>query len=372
MSTDDGVAATNPYPHSIVEELPLQAASHELMEEIMTTPTTATGPRRPVEPSHRRRWLLPVVAAASVAALVAGTVAVWEPDSGSGPAPHGPAADPGLPPTADNLQQVVVGQDGWTVTYMDNAQRVGSVSWEKGKRSLELNWYKAEDYDSYLRDRRADSGKGEPVSLLGQDGEAFETKVSGTPRYGLIIDKDLPRSGDKPDTDVPSPKGPSQDQLRVMTILPPVGDRFLEFDAFVKDRDEYRALVDSLRRVDRRTWLDSLDGAVVQPGEGATFLEEAGRGVPMPPGVEVTPEDLNLPQDPYQARTAFVVPVMCGWAEEYVGGDDAALGVLEESADWPVMDAMAVDGDFPSVFRSDVRMLARNRDYGGWRMGWGC
>ena len=158
-----------------------------------------------------------------------------------------------------------------------------------------------------------------------------------------------------------------------MTILPPVGDWFLEFDAFVGSEDEYADVMASLTRVERGAWLAGVDtDDVVLPAEGEAFLQEAGQDVPMPEGVSVTVGDLWLPQDAYQARVAFVAPVLCGWAEQYAAGNDAALTALRGSASWPVMQAMASDGDYPAVVAEDVELLAGDRSYEGWRQGWGC
>ncbi len=161
--------------------------------------------------------------------------------------------------------------------------------------------------------------------------------------------------------------------IRVMTILPPVGDWFLEFDAFVGSEDEYADVMASLTRVERGAWLAGVDtDDVVVPAEGEAFLQEAGQDVPMPEGVSVTVGDLWLPQDAYQARVAFVVPVLCGWAEQYAAGNDAALTALRGSASWPVMQALASDGDYPTVVAEDVELLAGDRHYEGYRQGWGC
>lgn len=160
--------------------------------------------------------------------------------------------------------------------------------------------------------------------------------------------------------------------LRVETMLPPVGDWFLAFNAEVPSEEAYQDLVASLQRVDRRTWLAAMDGSVIQPDDAEAFLDKVSRGVPMPSGVTVTPEDLRLPQDSYQARVAFVTPVMCGWAEEYTGGNASALKVLRSSGDWSVMEAIADGGGLASVFRREVRQLAGHPDYIGWRAQWGC
>lgn len=374
MNTDEVLAAGDPYPQRSVEGLPLRAARDELLEKVMATPTKTPTRNRPIVP-RRPRWVAPVVAAAAVAAVVAGAVAVIGPQSETDPkspdSVAGPAAD--TPPTSENLRQVVLRQDGWTVDGLDDSDSGGALYWKNGDSTLEVSWYKAAAHDSYLRDRDADDDEKERVSLLGQSGWAFLTHVD------MSLGKVATLQGGKverPRDDFIEPKKangrPVDNRLRVMTVLPPVGDWFLEFDATVADRAEYEQLMDSLQRVDRRTWLDALDGAVVQPDEAEAFLDEVGSGVPMPPGVTVTPEDLRLPQDPYQARATFVSPVLCGWAEEYADGNGDAIDVLRDSDEWPVIQAMEADGAYPSVIRDDVRRLERNPKYDGWRQGWGC
>ena len=93
----------------------------------------------------------------------------------------------------------------------------------------------------------------------------------------------------------------------------------------------------------------------------------------MPEGVSVTVGDLWLPQDAYQARVAFVVPVLCGWAEQYAAGNDAAL---DRATRQRVLAGHAGDGERRSTTRrvvaEDVELLAGDRHYEGYRHGWGC
>jgi hypothetical protein len=382
MNTDDAVAATNPYPRRTVDGLPLDAASQVLLEEIMSKPTATRA--RTVRPPRRRtsrRWIAPVAAAAVVAAVVAGSVAL----TGGRPSPSEPGSppiatqssaspvDPSLPPTAGNLHQVLLLRDGWSVDYMSDSRWGGSIRWARGADTLEMTWYETDEYDTYLADRRAD-GTESAATLLGQDGRSFDM---GPVSQGLEVTS--PTEAPTEASDSPptlTHRGgatPHSDGIRVMTILPPVGDWFLEFDAFVGSDDEYADVMASLTRVERGAWLSGVDNAgVVVPAEGDAFLQEAGQDVPMPEGVSVTVDDLQLPQDAYQARSAFVAPVLCGWAAQYAAGKDAALAALRGSASWPVMQAMARDGDYPSAVAEDVEQLAADRSYEGWRQGWGC
>ncbi len=384
MNTDDAVAATNPYPRRTVDGLPLEAADHVLLEEIMSMPTaTATRTPRPTRPSRRRHWLAPVAAAAAVAALVATGVAL----QGQQPNPSQPESppvssgnsvtpvDPGLPPTAENLLQVLLVQDGWTVRSTSASPYGGSIMWAQGADTLEMSWYEAEDYDMYLADRRAGDGTESSARILGQDGRSFNLgPVSQGPLLYGRGGPPIEASGGSWTAEyrggaVPHPDG----TIRVMTILPPVGDWFVEFDAFVGSEDEYAEVMASLTRVERAAWLAGIDNDdVVVPAEGEAFLQQAGQAVPMPEGVTVTVGDLQLPQDAYQAGVTFVRPVLCGWAEQYAAGNDAALTALRGSESWPVMQALASEGDYPKVVAEDVVLLAGDRHYQGYRDGWGC
>ena len=374
MSTEHDIerdlAAADRYPPSTLTGLDLDLAREELRREITATPRRGTvswqGSRRP-------RWVPAVAAAAAVAAVVTGGLALRGDDRQSG----GPAATPstgptagptaahtpdrtgGLAPTADNLHQVVLEVPGWTLTsVVDDSTYGGSLGWEHGAEAVELTWSPADQYDSYLRDRQQ-VGPERAVSALGQDGKGFSYgRFDQPPANGTVV-VDPTADPNPDDPDVP-------DLTRWQALFPPTGDWFLEVDVRLHDGSAIRPMLARLTRVDRDAWLAHLATAdTVVPDAGSTFLAEAGRGVPLPPGVTVTVEDLRLPQDGYQARAAYVVPVLCGWARELrdarasgdAGTEQQAVAALEGSADWPVVRAMRRSGDFPQVFAASVRKL---------------
>jgi len=267
-----------------------------------------------------------------------------------------PTSDPGLPPTAANLTQVLVTADGWTFDGMDNSKQWGgSQIWTNGGQWLEVQWYPASEYDSYLRDRRVDTTE-RAVDLLGQSGLEFTEK----PDIG----------SSPPGADHPEPSNDARTQAslgtggmvadghRVYTILPAVGDYFLMIDAYTTNEAAFDKVVGSLTRVDKPTWEQAIDQGVVTEAEGAAFLAEAKQGVPMPAAVDITVDDLNLPQSPYQARAAFAGPVLCGWAEQYVAGAQHALDILRASRDWPVLQQMRPEGDYAEVVAETIEQLA--------------
>ncbi len=268
---------------------------------------------------------------------------------------QGQPTDPGLPPTAANLYQVLVTADGWTFDGMDNSQYGGSQYWRNGGQWLEVQWYPANQYDTYLRDRRTDTTE-RPVELLGQSGLEFTEKAEPA---SSPVDFDHPAPKDAENRWTWSGAGPMvAGGHRVYTILPALGDYFLMVDAYTTDQAAFDDVIRSLTRVDKTTWQRAIDQGVVTEAEGEAFLAEAKQGVPMPDGVEVTVDDLDLPQSPYQARAAFAGPVLCGWAEQYVAGDEQALETLRDSREWPVLQAMRPEGDYAEVVAENIEQLA--------------
>jgi hypothetical protein len=106
-------------------------------------------------------------------------------------------------------------------------------------------------------------------------------------------------------------------------------------------------VVSQLTRVGEREWVAALDDASV-PDEPAAFLTEAGRDVPLPPGLTVTAADLRLPQSDYNARVAHIATVACAWADLYVAGADRVLAPLQGAEDWPVLRAIADEAGTPA------------------------
>src|SRR5690625_5103784 len=248
MNTDDLVAAGNPYPERSVEELALQAESHALMEEIMTTPTKTPSEKDP-RVRRRLRWIAPAVAAAAVAVLVVGAVVVIGPqperDSSTVADPAAPQEDV-PPPTAGNLRYVTVNADGWEVTHAYRSKHHGAVSWSDGESTVEINSYSADEHRRYLDDRNATGAKKQRASLLGQKGWEFRVRYADSGGTQWWTSESAPEASDDAES--------GRNVLRVETMLPPVGESFLAFDAEVPNEAAYEDLLASLQRVDRRTW----------------------------------------------------------------------------------------------------------------------
>jgi hypothetical protein len=268
-------------------------------------------------------------------------------------------ADPGLPPNAQNLYQVLVTADGWSFDDMANSKEWGgSQIWTNGGQWLEVQWYPPSQYDTYLRDLRVGTIE-RAVELLGQSGLEFTEKpLPASPPDDGDPAADHPAPGDTEDRVIwGGTEGMPMGGHRVYTILPAVGDYFLMIDAYTTDKAVFEAVMGSLTRVDKTTWEHTIDQGTVTESEGEAFLAEAKRGIPIPEGVDVTVDDLDLPQSPYQARAAFAGPVLCGWAEQYLAGDHRALETLRDSRDWPVLRAMRSEGDYAEVVAETIEGL---------------
>lgn len=380
---DAAVAATDRAPAELTERLPVEQAGLVLMEEIMREPRA----------TRLRRGLVPSIAAAAVVALLAGGAVAL--GSGDEPKPATVAASSGTPstaaapeqapPTADDLSQVTLPVDGWKVTSASrDPQGGGEIGWS-GPNGAEASMavYPAAEYDAYLQDRK-DVGPASPFSMLGQEGQlvtysdeegdgagadgptpagpADTADTADTDEQEL---QDAPAGADDPDAAEPAP-------ARSAVMLPPVGDRFLELDVRAATDQEVRDLLGSFTRVDAAAWEQSLGELVIKPGQGEQFLAQALQGVEMPDGVSLTVADLNLPQDTYQAKVEVAATAACGWAQQYVDGDEQALDRLKASKDWPLLAELAGDGGWPGALADAVRHLERKPRMRDFSMVVGC
>ncbi|KRF16581.1 hypothetical protein ASG90_09890 [Nocardioides sp. Soil797] len=396
---DAAVAAADPYPQPQVDDLAVDEAGRDLMETIMTD---TQPPRRArlndqsvSEGPRRTRMVVPLLAAAAVTAIVAGGFALQGLDGESATPDATPAAGPAagpttgpegapaagtetlhkksLPPTGANLHNVL-GAETWRVDSLDDSEWGGSLLWTigEGEQTVEMHWAPAEDYQGALADRQ-EIGPVQEIDLLGQTGKKFTYPGETLQPPGGDSLSPTPARGDaNPSTQTDTEAGEEAAGARVMVLLPPVDGWYLEFDVMAADEAAVEAALAELHRVSPDEWQVGLGQSTVQPAEGEEFLDEVAQGVPMPDGVEVTTDDLNLPQSAYFARVAFLQPVLCGWAEDYVGGDKSAIDVLRASKDWPVVKALAPEGDYPSALADAVRKLAKDRDLDHFGQGVGC
>jgi hypothetical protein len=226
---------------------------------------------------------------------------------------------------------LLVTAPGWHVTRADEYERdSGEMNFSDGQHELQITWYPARSYQTYLDDRASVSTP-EHSTLLGLD--------ATTVHYG---------------------------GSEYATMLAPTGNVFIEIRGDAGDKTSYDALLASLEPVDMETWLAAMPASVVQPTTRAAVVEEMLRDIPLPPGFDVDSLAARAPLvaagdpavlDRYQLGAKVVSAVTCDWLDRWVaateGGDqaaaDAAADALSTSRNWHVLDEMAKEGAYPQV-----------------------
>lgn len=291
-----------------VRRLPLEAGRAALLEELLAEPV----PARRTPPC----WVAPLVAAAAVAGL-ASTPLWWpQPDPG-GSTPVATSDPTHAAPVADAPRVVLVDAPGWRLL------RVGldGVVWRKGGAELEVTTYPEATYAEYVRDREHISqppAPGAPVEVLGRSGQLWAY---------------------------------SADDHTV--IREPEAGRWLELRAQGLDERGYLALLGRLE-LGTEADLDARlpDTAVASGARLPAALEmldgiSAAAGAELPPGA--APDLSGGPVDRYQLGAQVVGAYTCAWLDEYAAGSTEALRVLGTARDWPVLQEMDAEGDFPEV-----------------------
>lgn len=310
--------------------LPLADGRADLLEEIMSTPVLDHA-----EPATRRTppgWLVAGAAAAAVAAIALGSTLGGDAAS---PA-RVPSADP--PPEQSLVQSpefraapvapvvpevsdgryVGVEVIGWDVVALYEGYGELTIGWENGDQWLEVVRYPADSYQSYFADRDA-YREGTAGSLFG--------RAATTWPY-------------------------SRDDHATMTT--PADGFFFEVRAAGMRLPAYEELITGLVQTDEAGFYAGLPDGTVTPANRDQAIRDLLRGVTAPEGFG--PEDVDLDgfNAPYHASAAVAGAVGCAWLEVYAGGTPAAqkqaLAALDGSVDWPLLQAIDAEGDYPEVF----------------------
>ena len=352
-----------------VSRLPLESARAELLEEIMTTVAPdRTTTDEPLRERHGpgRRWLVPLAAAAVVAGIAASSL--WWEQVGEGTGPSGSTPVAGLPSGASSGQpapspepapsvasghRAVLDAPGWTVEHTEASDDgYGEVYYASGRSSLEITWYPAKSYASYVEDRAHivdPPAPGRPVEVLGRPGQLWAYSA-----------KDH-------------------------TVIREVQDgHWMEFRGSGMDEAGYLALLAQLRLVDLQGFEQALPQRFVTDTERADTVDgilagiTAASGVGYPDGRPGGPKSEE--QDPYQLGAEVAGSYACAWLDEFATATDAgaaaraaeAARVLSTSHDWPVLDQMNPSGDYPEVLWEYADQAAAGQVPAGYDGGLGC
>lgn len=335
-----------------VDALPLHQGRAELLEEIMNTPVLDdTFVRRGTE-SRRMRYLVPLAAAAAVAALACAPL--W---AGGGDEPraetNGFAAAPATGPT----YLPVLDADGWRVTDAATDPVGGSVRFAaSGERSLEVNWYVSDLYAGYVEDREHivdPPAPGEPVEVAGVAGQMWAYSAADH------------------------------------TVIREVDDGLmLELRGEGMGRRAYLDLLGQVRLVDLESFEAELPGASVTTAERPAAVQEIVDGIAaaLGPARGLTPPGTSEPvfetrgTDTYYLGADIAGAVACAWLDAYAEasevGDTAgardAAEALGTSRQWPILKEMDAEGDYPEVVWEYADRLEAGQEAGMFGPALGC
>ncbi len=314
-----------------VSELPLASGRAELLEEIMTTvaPDRQNAEPTPLPDRHRRaRWLVPLAVAAAVATVASSPLWWGGADERQGQSPD--VSFRAAPDSPGTGYRAVVTAPGWKAEYVSQDDKYGGeVQYSNGGQNLAITWYPAKTYQDYLADREhitQPPAPGDPVTVLGKPGQLWA--------YA--------------DTD------------HTVMREPDLG-HWMEFRGDGMDRAAFEELLTNLKLVSLAEFESALPSSFVtaadRPATVATILDgiEGVTGVTVPAGTTLSMTSDE--QDPYQLGADIAGQYACSWIAEFVAatssGDqaraDEAARVMGTSRQWPVLQEMNAEGDYPEV-----------------------
>ncbi|MFF4878895.1 hypothetical protein [Micromonospora sp. NPDC000668] len=355
---DRMVRDADPYRPDVITHL--DGAAQHLLEEIMSAPTLETVAEPPGKPSRARRTMMSGLASAGVAAAVLAivlTVSIMNVDQ-----PGGREASPDTSPTseatkptsysamvlkaAEENPRLLIDQPGWKATTVYGfTEKEGTIEFSNDGQRLQMNWYPADQYDGYHKDRLHVS-KPEQVTVDRWPGDLFRYSASD---FAVML---RPRDG-------------SFVELRTGSAW---------------TRSEFDRVLADVVRVDARTWLAALPAEIVTPDRVDEQAAKVLADVPLPPGFDTAALTGLGTNDAYQFGAALTSRVGCGWIAEWLrakqAGDAAALqraaDALRSSHKWKVLHQMNDEGDWPEVFWETADKVAAGEFPAGYRGALGC
>ncbi len=146
------------------------------------------------------------------------------------------------------------------------------------------------------------------------------------------------------------------------TILSPQGNVFIEVSGSFGSKEEYEAVLHSLRPVGVDAWLGAMPPEVIRPAARSAAIAQMLRGIPVPPGFDTStlqfrvmpvqpgPDTSALQSesaltDRFMLGKSVTGAVACGWLQRWLsatrtGDDGAAREAVEAMATaprWPIL-----------------------------------
>jgi hypothetical protein len=336
-----------------ISMLPLESGRAELLEEIMTTvaPDRQNAEPTPDPTPRRARWLVPLAVAAAVA-TVASAPLWW----GGADKPESKSPDVSFQTAPDSPgtgYRAVVTAPGWKADYVSQDDKYGGeVQFTKGGQNLAITWYPEKTYQDYLLDRQhitEPPAPGDPVTILGASGQLWAYSA----------------------TDHTVMREPDQ-------------GHWMEFRGDGMDRAAFEELLTHLELVSLAEFESALPSSFVTAADRPAAVQEILDGIEEVTGVTVpagtTLDTRSDEQDPYQLGADIAGQYACAWIAEFAdakgAGDqaraDEAARVMGTSRQWPVLQEMNSDGDYPEVMWEYADDLAGGQVPERYDEGLGC
>ncbi len=212
-----------------------------------------------------------------------------------------------------------------------------------GGRQLNLTWYPARFYRDMLReDSHACCHVSAPATstLLGQKATTFAYDGQH-PNYA--------------------------------TVLSPQGNVFIEVNGSLGSRQEYEALLHSLRPVGVEAWLGAMPPEVLRPAARSAAIAQMLRGIPVPPGFDTSAMHFqSIPAPPgsdafalqsesvltdrFMLAKSLTGAIACDWLQRWLSATRTGDGAAAQEA----VDAMGTARHWPALLQ-----MVREKGYKG-------
>jgi hypothetical protein len=199
-----------------------------------------------------------------------------------------------------------------------------------GGRQLDLTWYPASFYRERLREDGDVSTRAGRVTapvtstLLGQRATTFHY-AGQRPNYA--------------------------------TILSPQGNVFIEVHGTLGSKQEYEAVLHSLRPVGVDAWLGAMPPEVVRPAVRPEAIAQMLRAIPVPPGFDTSAlQSESALTDRFMLGKSVTGAVACDWLQRWLSATRAGDGATAQEA----VDAMGTARHWPVLLQ-----MVRERGYRG-------
>jgi len=251
---------------------------------------------------------------------------------------------------AEANPRLLVTAPGWSIVHARSFEvDQGSLIYKNdehrlygpGGRQLNLTWYPARLYRERLRENGhacCHVSKLETSTLLGQRATTFAYP------------------GQHPN---------------FTTVLSPQGNVFIELTGSFGGKEEYEALLRSLRSVGVEAWLSAMPAEVIRPAARSAAIAQMLRGIPVPPDFDASalqfrvmpgppgpdtsgPQTKSALTDRFMLGKSVTGAVACGWLRRWLsatrtGNDAAAREAVEAmgtARHWPVLLRMVREKGF--------------------------